>query len=308
MNLRFLETFVWAARLRSFALVADQLHISQAAVSARIGALEEELGVKLFQRDSKANALTEHGERALLPAERLLRYAAEFNEQVNDKGNLRGTIRIGVSDTIAFTLLPRIIRHLRAAYPRVSFELHAGQSVDLARDLADSKLHLILAMATGNSGHIVSRPLLNLAASWVMSPSLNLEPTLVSLDELGDVPVISYPKGSLPYEIFRGCFSPKAFSQIKICWSNSLATIVRLARDGLGIAIVPEAVVSRELATRELIRMASLPRFPPFEFHLAYVDMTDSKLPGQIAELIATLTAEFCCDVGEELAWVPTRE
>ncbi|CAE6869100.1 HTH-type transcriptional regulator GltC [Paraburkholderia aspalathi] len=306
MNLRFLETFVWAARLDSFALVADKLHISQAAVSARIGTLEQELGVKLFRRDGKINALTEHGERALVAAERLLRYAADFNEQVNDGGNLRGTIRIGVSDTIAFTLLPAIVKHLRAAYPKVNFELHAGQSVDLVRDLADSKLHLILAMGTCVSDQIISRPLLNLGATWVASPHLDLDSTLSSFESLGEVPVISYPKGSIPYETFRGYLDPQAFSQLKICWSNSLATIVRLARDGLGIALVPEAVVTSELARGELAKLASLPRFPPFEFQLAHIDTSDSALRGQLANLIASLTADYCRDVGGQLAWVPS--
>ena len=226
MNLRFLETFVWAARLDSFALVAEQLHISQAAVSARIGALEQELGVKLLQRDGKVNGLTEHGERALVAAERLLRHAAEFNEQVNDMESLRGTIRIGVSDTIAFTLLPGIVKHLRVAYPRVNFELHAGQSVDLEKSLSDGKLHLILAMNAVSGEHIICRPLMNLAATWVANPSLNLDRGMDSLEALGHVPLISYPKGSKPYETLRGYFSPKAFSQINICWSNSLVTIL----------------------------------------------------------------------------------
>lgn len=305
MNLRFLETFVWAARLDSFALVADQMHISQAAVSARIGALEQELGLKLFQRDGKANGLTEHGERALIAAERLLRHAAEFNEQVSDRESLRGTVRIGVSDTIAFTLLPGIVRHLRAAYPKVNFELHAGQSVDLAKSLSDGKLHVTLAMNSANGEHVVCRPLMNLAATWVANPSLDLDRNMDSLEALGDIPLISYPKGSKPYETLRGYFSPKAFSQVNICWSNSLATILRLAKDGLGIAIVPEAVALPEFARGELEKLAALPKLPPFGFRLAYTETTDIALHRQIAELIESLTAQYCRDAGDALAWVP---
>ncbi|MFP3448871.1 LysR family transcriptional regulator, partial [Pseudomonas sp. SIMBA_067] len=58
MNLRFLETFVWVARLKSFRLTAEKLFTTQASVSSRIAALEADLGVKLLLRDSRGVSLT----------------------------------------------------------------------------------------------------------------------------------------------------------------------------------------------------------------------------------------------------------
>lgn len=51
MNLKFLETFIWVAKLRSFSLAAEKLHSTQAAISSRISVLEQELGAKLLKRD-----------------------------------------------------------------------------------------------------------------------------------------------------------------------------------------------------------------------------------------------------------------
>jgi hypothetical protein len=53
VNLKFLETFVWVARLKSFRLTAEKLFSTQASISSRIAALEDEMGVRLFVRDSK---------------------------------------------------------------------------------------------------------------------------------------------------------------------------------------------------------------------------------------------------------------
>ncbi len=53
MNIKFLETFVWVARLKSFRLTAEKLFTTQASISSRIAALEDEMGVRLFVRDSK---------------------------------------------------------------------------------------------------------------------------------------------------------------------------------------------------------------------------------------------------------------
>ena len=72
MNLRFLETFVWVARLKSFRLTAQKLFTTQAAVSSRIAALEADLGVKLLLRDSRGVSLTPEGSKVLEHAERML--------------------------------------------------------------------------------------------------------------------------------------------------------------------------------------------------------------------------------------------
>jgi len=55
VNLKFLETFIWVAKLHSFSLAADKLHSTQAAISSRISVLEQELGSKLFKRDPKVS-------------------------------------------------------------------------------------------------------------------------------------------------------------------------------------------------------------------------------------------------------------
>ena len=73
LNLKFLETFVWVARLRNFSLAAEKLCTTQAAVSNRIATLERELGVRLFERDLRTVSLTPHGQRALPQAEAIMR-------------------------------------------------------------------------------------------------------------------------------------------------------------------------------------------------------------------------------------------
>lgn len=72
MNLKFLETFVWVARLKSFRLTAEKLFSTQASISSRIAVLEDELGVKLFVRDSRGVTLTPEGDKVLAYAERMM--------------------------------------------------------------------------------------------------------------------------------------------------------------------------------------------------------------------------------------------
>lgn len=72
MNLKFLETFVWVAKLKSFRLTAEKLFTTQASISSRIAVLESELGVKLFLRDSRGVSLTPDGLKVLDYAEQMM--------------------------------------------------------------------------------------------------------------------------------------------------------------------------------------------------------------------------------------------
>jgi len=75
MNLRFIEAFVWVARLRSFRAASEKLHTTQTAISSRIASLESDFGVRLFERDKRTVTLTHSGEE-------LLNYAEEYEPPV----------------------------------------------------------------------------------------------------------------------------------------------------------------------------------------------------------------------------------
>ena len=84
MNLRFLETFVWVARLKSFRLTAEKLFSTQASISSRIAALEDELGTRLFLRDSKGVSLTPEGQKVLEYAERMIDTMQALKQSITD--------------------------------------------------------------------------------------------------------------------------------------------------------------------------------------------------------------------------------
>lgn len=89
MNLRFIETFLWVARLGRFRAAVDRLNTTQAAISNRIASLEGELGQELFERMLGAVRLSAVGQRAIQPAEDLMRSAMEFRVAVGRPEQLR---------------------------------------------------------------------------------------------------------------------------------------------------------------------------------------------------------------------------
>ncbi|MDU5679563.1 MAG: LysR family transcriptional regulator, partial [Pseudomonas aeruginosa] len=132
MNLKFLETFVWVARLKSFRLTAEKLFSTQASISSRIAVLEDELGVKLFVRDSRGVTLTPEGDKVLAYAERMMDTMHALKQSLDTGASTQGRIRIGAMDTVIHTWLSPLVARVTETFPAVEIELMA----DTARNLS----------------------------------------------------------------------------------------------------------------------------------------------------------------------------
>ena len=135
MNLKFLETFVWVARLKSFRLTADKLFTTQASISSRIAVLEGELGVKLFLRDSRGVSLTPEGLKVLEYAEQMMDTMQALKQSIETRSSKAGRVRIGVMDTVIHTWLSPLVAQMMDHYPLVEIELVADTSLNLCDQL-----------------------------------------------------------------------------------------------------------------------------------------------------------------------------
>jgi DNA-binding transcriptional LysR family regulator len=294
MNLRFLETFIWVARLRSFSLAAEKVLASQAGVSARIVALERELGVRLFQRDTREVRLTAEGMAALEQAEVIVRQVAELRAKIADPSLLRGSLRIGVIDTIVCTWLPGLLEQAQRRFPRLRIDIRTDTSVNLARALTqgDIDLGLLIGPVTGRG--VITIDLCTYGCQWVASPSLGLHRQPHRLGELGEVRLLSYSEDSAPHAAMLQLVRAHGASASRIFTSNSLATTIRLAVDGLGVAALPEAAIERNLRDGELVRLTLAEPFPPIAMHAAWLDDPGNPLPGIVAAAAQSIATGFC--------------
>jgi DNA-binding transcriptional LysR family regulator len=140
VDFRMLTTFTWVANLRSFRAAAVKLNTTQPAVSLRIAQLEQQLGVRLLERNRRLVVPTEKGQKLLGFAERLLRLRAEMIESIGQRSSMHGIVRLGVAETIVHTWLPALIERVNGAYPNLELEIEVDVSPNLhgrlvARDL-----------------------------------------------------------------------------------------------------------------------------------------------------------------------------
>ena len=293
MNLKFLETFVWVARLRNFSLAAEKLCTTQAAVSNRIATLERELGVRLFERDLRTVSLTAHGQRALPQAEAIMRQVAELERSIADTGQMRGTVMIGAIDSIVYAWLPRLIERVKQSYPNVAIDLNVDTSLNLARQIQEGQIDLGLIMGPVVAPHIRNIELCVFDCLWIGSSRLALPQGRLAIADLSDYPIFAYSKGSQPHHSVLRAIEVAGLDPdtVRVFNSNSLATITRLVRDGVGVAVLPQVVVQEFLDNGEMRVLDVDAQLPALHFHAVYNDDPGNTLPALIANMAAEIAA-----------------
>ncbi|MGO4705578.1 LysR family transcriptional regulator [Microvirga sp. 2MCAF38] len=303
MNLRFIETFLWVARLGSFAAAADRMNTTQAAISNRIATLERDLGIRLFERDARCVRLTVLGQQAVAKAEELVRVASEFRDTVSDPGSLRGSIRIGTIDSIVHAWLPQFIERIRQRYPSVAIDLNTDTSLNIARDVADRKIDLALIMGPVIAPELVNLDLCTFACTWLASPALGLPNRPLGLAEIANQPILAYSKDSQPHYRVLKLLEEAGIEDPTIYNSNSLATIIRLAQDGIGVTPLPTVIVREQLASGALVALDVTPAFPPLTFQAVYYDHPDNLISAVAAQMAQEVARNFSLAQKDRASW-----
>ncbi|MGR6737407.1 LysR family transcriptional regulator [Pseudomonas chlororaphis] len=262
MNLKFLETFVWVARLKSFRLTADKLFTTQASISSRIAVLEGELGVKLFLRDSRGVTLTPEGLKVLDYAEQMMDTMQALKQSIETRSSKVGRIRIGVMDTVIHTWLSPLVARMMDSYPQVEIELVADTSLNLCDQLQKGFLDLVLQTDLLRQESIRSLELASHPMGWIVASHSIYNREYANLSELARERIITYSKNSLPHQEVLSLMQANGVSAPRLNCVNSVSAITRLLRDGFGIGALPPVLVSEELARGELT-LLTIDQRPP---------------------------------------------
>ena len=145
MNLRFVDAFVWVARLKSITRGAEKLCLTQSAVSNRIAALEEELGVLLLDRRNPGFRLTSAGIRFLSYADRFLELQRELKNELGTPEQHPFSLRIGGIETVLHTWLIPMVDALKKSTPQIEFELTIEMTHMLNEQIRRGGLDLVFS-------------------------------------------------------------------------------------------------------------------------------------------------------------------
>jgi len=293
IDLRSLEVFFWVVKLGGFGRAGERLHMSQPAISSRIGQIEARFGIRLLDRSShRAPVPTAKGLEVYGYAERMLSLRSELVSRLGDSVALCGTARLGVSETLVHTLLGTLMRALNRLHPEVTPEITVDISPNLRAALLAGELDVALLLGPLGEPRVRDVPLRDYDLVWVACPSLGLGGGPLDLRDLARWPILSYARGTQPHAAIAALFGRADLPPARIFANASLASMLRMAMDGIGIGVLPLDLVARDIAEGRLVRLDVPPLLAPLCFTASYVATPDSRL----AETVALLARDIARD------------
>ncbi len=245
MDVRQLRYFSVIAEEKQITKAAKKLHMAQPPLSQQLKLLEEELGVKLIDRNGRSLELTQAGEVLYQKAKDLLIYLEETKKEVKEIGNgLKGNLAIGSVKT-SFSLIPERISYFRKYYPLVSFTIKEGDTFTLAEELKNRTIELAIVRLPFNLDLFSHLPLQSDCFVAVIPDHWHYEHG-ISMEEAARLPLImlSTMKGAGLYSLVMNEFKKKGLIPEVVCRTPDAAMVLSLVRAGVGAALLPQSALT----------------------------------------------------------------
>ncbi|PTV55703.1 MULTISPECIES: LysR family transcriptional regulator MumR [Acinetobacter] len=301
MNLKNLEAFYWVVTLNSFNKAAIKLQTTQPAVSQKITSLENELGFKVLDRSLRQFKLTHKGMTLFKYAEKFMRLETDLVAELTENQHLTGTIRLGVSETIVYTWLVEYIEKVQQEFPKVSVEIVVDLTPNLQEGVRTGDLDMAFLLGPTLAFECIEQSLCNFELSFLAAPSFKGGIGQMSFKALMSHTILTYPKITYPYKELKAKMKEKGIDEPLSITSYSLATLLRLAEQGLGIAVVPTLTALKEITDGRLEILNTPIRLKTFHFTSIYIHGNDVALKEKLTEVAVKVSASAMKRLNEQI-------
>lgn len=262
MDLRQLSTFRLLATTLNFTRTAIALNYVQSNVTAQIQALEEELGVRLFDRLGKRVALTDVGERLFRYAEQILDLVDEMHKVASAEEDIMGTLAISAPQSLCTYRLPKLLYKFRSCYPQVSVQFRPSPVADLRRLVSEGMLDVAFVLEEPvHSTQLTVKSLCHEPLHVIAVPSHPLVGiNQVKPADMEGETVLLTESGCSYRALFEHSLAVAGVKPATTLEFSSVEAIKQCVMLGMGISILPEMATSVEV---EQGKLAVLPWILP---------------------------------------------
>ncbi|MBB4103352.1 LysR family transcriptional regulator [Allorhizobium borbori] len=305
MNIRFLETMIWLSELKNFRVTAERMNMTPAAISNRIAAMEQELGVKLFERDTREVRLTQEGVAFVEGARDIVARYGRLVTSVSPTTAIEGAVKIGLLPSMALTLLPGIMEVLKRKFPRVRVAITTDSSTVLLDKLESRELDVVLGFPGQPRENLRVMMLCTFGMFWIANGEIDPGDEVMTRQDILQFPIISYEAGAHNHRRMIDYLPPNSFDETVVHYSNSLATTVSMIAAGVGISVLPPIVIQNELRAGTLRVLNVKPAFPSTDYFAIYLENPSSRLSPLVASIALDVASRFCALYDNALAARP---
>lgn len=263
-NLAALRAFEAAARHQNFSRAAEEIHLTHGAISHQVRALEEELGLQLFARNGKRIAITPAGQQFAAVIRGALTLIADAAQSLKESRQQQRLAITALPSFAARWLSPRLGQFIEQ-YPELEVNL---QSSNHLTDFIKESVDLGIRFGMGKYPGLQSEYLMHDSYYPVVSPHFNGGALPSTPEQLARSPLLRCDLEPWePWFRLAGLENPEPTGGLVFQDSSMLA---RAAVDGQGIALGRHAIVERDLASGQLVRLFDIALPSPVSYYLVY--------------------------------------
>jgi len=258
MDFPSLNAFVAVAEQQSFSLAAEQLFITQPAISKRIASLEDDLGIALFDRLGRKVQLTDAGEKFLVSVRRILDDMAVSREELHALGaQVSGRLRLATSHHVGIHRLPPVLKSFTQAHPQVELDLLFMDSELACNGVARGNIELaVVTLPDPLPNSLYTKTVWTDTLDIVCAPEHPLaimsakQP--VSAAQLSEHSAVLPARGTVTRDILVRALIPFDVSVETTLETNYLETIKMMVSVGLGWSALPVSMLDKDIVAVQL--------------------------------------------------------
>ncbi|WP_284640740.1 LysR family transcriptional regulator [Paenibacillus silviterrae] len=241
MEIKQLRYFIAIAEEKNITAAAARLHMSQPPLSMQLKQLENELGVKLFDRSGKSMELTDKGKALYHKALHLVNNVEEIKNELREtEEGKRGVIAVGIN-TLSLSGFSEVLQSFHKKYPFVSLKIVQNDSYYLAEMIKTRAIEMAFVRLPLEHRGLTYHHLINEPFFFVTNKKIH---TTISLEEMSHFPlIIPSTEGLGIYSTILEAFTKQNLQLNKIAECSDMHTLMELVNGGIGATIVPKSVL-----------------------------------------------------------------
>jgi len=241
MTLTQLQYTLAVAKEGNFTLAAEKCFVTQPTLSMQVQKLEKELGVKLFNRNTKPIALTSIGQKILMQAKIIVQESERMEDIISvEKGVVGGDFHLGIIPTVMPTLLPLFLKNFLKKFPKVNLKIEELNTASIAKELLSGKLDAGIAATPLENEKIIEKPLYyEPFVGYIPKPHTLSKLEKIEIEDLDKMDVLVLEDGHCFRKHVLNLCQTNGASKSFDLKSGSFETLVHLANEGMGMTLLP---------------------------------------------------------------------
>lgn len=255
MELKYLNTFKTIVNEGGFTKAAEKLNYTQSTITFQVSTLEQELGIKLFEKIGRKMVLSKAGERVLPYVEEVLSSVNKLQNFETDLQECQGDLRIGIGETLLCYKMPEVVKKFNERAPKARLFIRSMNCYEIRDELLNGTLDLgVFYEDVGGLGdNLVTNPIGKYPLTLVASSSVKSHhPDFVTSSRSIPVPFLINEQRCIFRQIFERYLGEKSIALDRTIELWSIPTIKNLVKSGLGVTFLPKFAVEEDLKNHEL--------------------------------------------------------